>query len=224
MTSTEMRDLLFLKFDNLLESGAPDYADTQIDPILSNAQRRLVRNIDKGFDYNERLKKYLAPLLAGASISGGDIIESENQDGVYPGGILYDLPLDLWYIKSELAILVGASEYIEVKPKTHDFYSANVKNPYKKPNSEVVWRFDFGNSVGPIRDDYKRVELITDSTDIDNYSIKYTVQLPDITIGSADCILHEDLHDLVVDEAYKMLTAATKQDEYQIASNESKNQ
>lgn len=226
MTSTEMRDLFYIKFDSLYENAAPSYDDTQIDQILSNAQHRIVKRIleSKTLGYDEMRKKYLAPLYSAASITGnGNIVVSDNQDEAFENGTIYDLPSDLWYITLESVLLTGSSSRSSVKPKSLDFYTANINNPYQNPNANNVWRFERGNAQSGARIGQKRVELVTDGTTITDYAIRYLTSVPDIVIGSVDSIIHEDLHDDIVDEAYKIATGAVKQDEYNVATNESLN-
>ena len=223
MTAAEMKRLLLLKFEGLFEFSAPAYSDTQLSDVLNNAQRRIVRDIDSpnpsrnygGFDYNERVRKYLVPLLSTADVISGSMSLAT---GTFINGIEVTLPTDCWYIKQERAVLVsnpqGSSE-IPVYPRTLDFYNSNISNPYKKPDSEGIWRLDIEDG---------KVELITDGTNVYNYKIVYMTGVTDINLAtSTTSILHEDLHDDIVDEAYKIMTGASNPETYNIANNEANN-
>lgn len=217
MTATEMKQLLLLKFDGLFELSAPAYSDAQLSAVLNNAQRRILRDVDSpnpqkqygGFDYTERVSKYISPLLVTVNPTA-----STSYTAFYPNGVGYDLPSTCWYIKSERAVV--NSNVVAVKRVTHDFYNANIKNNFKNPNEEEIWRVDSGESV---------VELIaaTGSTP-SSYTIIYTKELDDINITAGDdCELHEDLHDDIVDEAFKIMTGAANPELYNIANNEANN-
>lgn len=226
MTAAEMKRLLLLKFEGLFEFSAPPYSDQQLSDVLNNAQRRIVKDVDSpnpqrnygGFDYTERVKKYLAPLLSSDDVVSGTMTVGVLGTGIFLDGAPVTLPTNCWYIKQERTVLVTVPQgTIEIKTeaKTFDFYSANKDNPYKKPDSSLVWRLDVGAGD---------VELITDGTEVYNYKIVYMTEVPDIDITTpTDCILHEDLHDDIVDEAYQIMTGASSPEKYNIANNEANN-
>lgn len=221
MNAAEMKELLLLKFDGLFESSAPAYSDNQLSAVLNNAQRRILRDVDSadpkkrygGFDYNERVSKYIAPLISGDT---PDVVAAYVP--LYPLGVGYELPVDCWYLRSERA-LIGTTG-VKVKRVTHDSYNANIDNPYKRPSSEEIWRLDAGETGGQTI-----VELIPpEGSSIAEYSIVYTKELQPINLGlSVPCILHEDLHDDVVDEAFQIMTGAANPELYNIANNEANN-
>lgn len=219
MTALEMKELLLLKFDGLFESSAPAYSNSQLSEVLSNAQRRIVRDIDSpnssknygGFDHNERVRKYLGALIS----PGNPTLITPTYNELYPNGVGFTLPSDHWYTRSERAEV--NSVVVSVAPITHDYYEANKDNPYKKPTTEFIWSVTAGDKV---------VELIPgNATDtINSYSIVYTKEVPDIDIdGTVDCILHEDLHDDIVDMAYQIMTGASTPEYYNISNNEANN-
>jgi len=218
MTIVEMKRLLLLKFDGLFDLSAPAYTDIQLSDVLNNAQRRIVKDIDShdpqreygGFDYNERVRRYLASL-----IKRGVPVLANPYGALYPKGIGYELPSDCWYIRSESATS-DINALLKVKSITHDFYWANIDNPYKNPDSETIWSISAGDNI---------VEMIPAFFNgLNDYLIVYTSNIPDMDItAGTDCILHEDLHDDIVDEAYKIITGASSPEYYNIASNEANN-
>ena len=222
MTVAEMKRLLLLKFEGLFEFSAPAYSDQQLSDVLNNAQRRIVRDVDSpnpqrgygGFDYNERVRKYLAPLLVKDNVAGGLTLGAVGT-GVFTYGYPITLPSDCWYIKQEIPTLTGITANVTVKPQPLDFYSANINNPYKQPDTGTIWRFDTGANT---------IEVVTDGTILTEYQIVYMKEVPDVDITTpTECILHEDLHDDIVDEAYKIITGAANPETYNIANNEANN-
>lgn len=238
-----MKYEVLVAYDKLYEGAAPAYDDKQISAVLTKAQLRVVRNlinpvknkIQKGFEMSEERRRQLEQLLESGSISGGDITESSNQDAVHPKGTLYDLPDSFWLAIEEAAVLTASSDEVIVKPVTHDEYMTQVKNPYKKPSSELVWRMDISRvDHGEDDLDYdnrtaKRTELIVADKATDpviDYRVRYISFPTDIVCdeitpsNQRHCILDESLHVDIVDEAVSILTAATEPSEYQIAFNE----
>jgi hypothetical protein len=107
---------------------------------------------------------------------------------------------------------------VKIKPITHDEYSINVRNPFKKPSIEdYVWRLDYGG---------RKHELITDGTfTVGSYHLRYIKNLNPIIVGSntvngvagpLDCELNSIIHNRIVDEAVKIATGITDPELYQI--------
>lgn len=241
LTANETGRLFLDSYDKNFEYGAPSYDDLQISNWLTKAQWRVfTRNYrpDKtgiGFERTELNGKNLEALLKNASILNGDISVSATQTDTHPEGTMYDLPTD-FYLAVEEAVTTGEKvTEAQVKPVTHDYYTQNVSNPYKKPNKDLVWRMnfsreDFGEDGG---DSFtgltpKRIELIVkdkSSYPITNYRVRYLRIPPEIVVdkittsNQRHCILQELVYD-IIDEAVAMATAATKPEEYQISLNE----
>ncbi len=244
MTANDMKYTLLLLYDSMFEYSAPAYDDRQISVILTKAQRRIFnryympnRNkFNEGFESSEKRRGDLEQFIRNAELTSDD--ESASQTGVHPDGVFYDLPDDFLYALEESAITSDSTpNEITVLPVKHDYYRANIKNPYKKPYSNLVWRMDFsrtdhGEDGG---DDYtgrtsKRVELIFNSgSTLSTYRVRYLIQPSDIVCdeitpaNQVHCILDESLHDEIVDEAAKIVVAAVKPEMYQISDTEQKN-
>lgn len=244
MTANELKFSLLLYYDKMFEYGAPAYDDRQISVILNKAQRRVFnryympnRNkFNEGFESSEKRRGDLEQFIRDITLTSAD--SSDVQIGAHPNGKFYDLPDDFLYALEESVITSDSTpNEITVLPIKHDYYRANINNPYKKPYENLVWRMDFsrtdhGEDGG---DDYtgrtsKRVELIlkTGST-LSSYRVRYLIQPPDILCdeitpsNQIHCILDESLHDEIVDEAAKIAVAATKPEMYQIFDAEQKN-
>lgn len=240
MTANELKYEFLQGYDKMFEYGAPAYDDKQISNFLTRAQLRVFKRyyspfknkFREGFESSEFKSKGLAQLIRSASLGAG-ITESSSQTGVHPQGTFYDLPSDYQFTVEEAVELDG--DEVGVKAITHDFYTKNVDNPYKKPYSDLVWRMDFSredhgeDSVDFTGRTAKRVELIVENKStnpVTGYRLRYLCTPPDIvcdeliTINQRHCILDEVLQDEIVDEAVKMATAATKPEEYQISYTE----
>lgn len=242
MTANEMKYAWRLKFEAMFELSAPAYDDRQVSFLLSNAQIRIFKQrynplgnkYQKGFEFDEQRRRDLGQFIKSASISDGNISQSADQTGIHPNGVFYDLPSDFLFNIEENVILSGTSAEIDVLPVKHDYYRANIVNPYKKPYSNLVWRmdisrYDHGEDGG---DSFtgrtpKRIELITDGTAISDYRTRYIIVPPDIVVDSVTpgnqrhCILDDIIHDDIIDEAVQIAKASVEPKEYSIATNES---
>ena len=217
MTAEELSYNFFLAYDKAFEGAAPGYDDKQVSSWLSQGQYRVFDKYYSVFEQSELSRRALDPLIKSTTISAF-------VTGVHPNGYLTDLPSDFMYATEESIIASGQSTETTVVPVTHDFYQKNKGNPYKQPKidggiDDLVWRMDIG-LIGAT----KRTELITDGTDITSYRLEYLQQITDIVIdsltpgNSVDPILDVTVHYEIITEAVKIAVAATKPDEYQIAS------
>lgn len=240
MTANEMKYNLFLLYDKAFEYAAPSYDDRQASTFLTKAQNRIYKRrympnrnrFNEGFENSEQRRSELQQLIKNSVLS-----LSDTQTGVHPNGKFYDLPDDFLYaIEESLVTNVSSPDEIKVLPVTHNYYRANIKNPYKKPDAELAWRMDFsredyGEDGGDAYTDRtpKRCEVIVpNSTTISTYRLRYLMQPPAIVCDELDpsnqrhCILDESLHDEIVDEAVKIAVAATTPEVYQISDKEQK--
>lgn len=243
MTPNYMKYNMLLFYDKLFEYGAPAYDDRQISAILTKAQIRVFKRhympaanrYKEGFEQSEQRKKDLEQFIKNGSISNGDITASiaGEQIAAHPNGILYDMPEGFLYaIEEALITSVSNPEEITVVPIKHDYYRANIRNPYKQPYANLAWRMDYSRETPATGTDLptaKRTEIITDATStITDYRVRYLVSPPDIVVdeivpaNQKHCILDVTLHDEIVDEAVKVAVAATNPETYQVSHTEQK--
>lgn len=244
MTANQLREETLLLFDKQFEFAAPHYDDRQLSKVLTNAQLSVVVDIyspnkdGEDFESIELSKRRLEQLIKPASLSTGDITVSSSQVGVHPNGTFYDLPSDFFLAAEEAATTAEQTAEAEVIPVTHNFYTKNVPNPYKKPYKKVVWRmdisrFDHGEDGGDAYTDRtsKRTELIVKDKatyPVTEYRLRYLVTPPEIVCdeltpaNQRHSILDDTVHYKIVRQAVKIMTAAVKPEEYQIAVNETK--
>jgi len=225
MTANELAYTVQIKFDSLYEYAAPAYDDKQLSIILTDAQHEVVESLIPQFESNEFIRRKLEQLIKSGSIANSDISLSADQTAKHPNGFIYDLPDGFYIAVEEAATLTGGSE-TTVKPITHDYYNSNIKNPYKQPYSDLIWRMDISRVTDAegtaIEASAKRTELITDGTAITDYRVRYLRELPNIVVDNTDetnqkhCILDSSFHPLIVDEAVKIMKAAVTPETYQI--------
>jgi hypothetical protein len=230
MTAQEMRQEFLILYDKITNFDAPGYEDIEISIFLTKAQERVVlsryrglaNKYQEGFEETEIRRKELQELVQGVTLS----TPSTDQTNALPNGVFYDLPEDfLFAISEEITTSIDAT-YDEcnhnvrllVKPTTHDEYTINKKNPFKKPTiRNYCWRMDYNDD---------RHELITDGTyGIASYHLRYMKELVPIIIGTdtvdgvigpQNCQLNQIIHKQIVDEAVKIATGITDPEKYQI--------
>lgn len=230
MTVQEMNAEFLVLYDKITNFDAPGYEAVEISTLLTKAQERvflsyynlLGNRFKEGFDQTEERKKELQQLVVGTTL----VTASVDQTNTLPNGTFYDLPTDCLFVITEEITSVSTDECKdairgEVVPITHDQYSRNIKNPFKKPNVfHKTWRLDYNT---------RRHEIITDgSYTIGSYHLRYikilkpiltdaTVTLEGST-GPLDSELNAILHRRIIDEAVKIATGITDPQQYQIKS------
>lgn len=240
MLANEMKDNMLLFYDKLFGMAAPSYDNRTISAILSKAQLRVFKRyympnrnkFGEGFEATEKRRRDLEQFIKNAIVT-----PSTDQTGVHPNGVFYDMPTDFLYAAQESVVTdLSTPNEVAVIPVRHDEYNANIRNTYKKPWKNLVWRMDYsrldhGEDGGDAMTGRtaKRTELITDSeSTVTTYRVRYLITPPNIVCdditptNQRHCILDETLHDEIVDEAVKIAKAATSPDTYQIADKEQK--
>jgi hypothetical protein len=234
MTAAEL-ELLFLRlYDKVTNLAAPGYSQEEIQAFLNKAQLQAVKQrynhkgnkYREGVEATEKRRKDLSELVRGADISASS--NSSDQTGVFPNGVFFDLPEDFLYtLVEEITISHEDSCFdgnrIKVKPITHDEYTANLSNPFKKPDTTTVWRMDFSHDTVN-GTDALRHEIITDAaTTITTYHVRYIKIPEDIDlINGTTSELHEAMHPEIVDIAVRIATGITDPSAYQVKQVEEK--
>lgn len=226
MTAQEMKNEFLVLYDKITNFEAPGYTDEEISIFLTKGQERtffshynlLGNKYREGFENSEARRKDIKELVKGVTIT----IPSASQLNVLPNGTFYDVPEDCLYAISEEVTIVSTDEClngnrIEVEPIPHDEYTKNLKNPFKKPSPEKVWRLDYQT---------ERHELITDGTyTIGEYHLRYIKRVQPIIVdastidgfvGPLNSELDQIIHKRIIDEAVKIATGITDPEFYQI--------
>lgn len=231
MTASEMDQEFLILYDKITNFDAPGYTPLEKSIFLTKAQERvfldyynpLGNKYREGYEGSEARRKDLKELTKGITIT----TPSVSQTQVLPNGVFYDLPADCMYAVSEEVTTASQDackdgKRIKVKPVTHDEYSININNPFKKPDiKDCVWRLDYQNRIH---------ELVTDGTfNVLSYHLRYIQRLTPIIIGSItvdgvagpqDCKLDPIIHKRIIDEAVKIATGITDPEQYNIKTKE----
>lgn len=221
MTVTEILSYMRLRYDAYASQDAPGYDDADLCALFNKAQKVFCKSLynelanptRKGAEETEKRSKDLVQLKAHSDLS-------TFSTGDHPFSQFVELPNDLWVaLKEECDINYTDScgneitNYrTKVKPIKEDYYNANVKNPYKKPYEELIWRIDreretIADQIGT--NNNKQHELVLfDGASLVKYRISY-YRIPKDIIPPADgasfCefdyIQHEKIADLAVELA-----------------------
>jgi hypothetical protein len=238
LSATDMKNNFLKLYDKVTNFAAPGYEADEISLFLTKAQDQLVKRYynhkgnkyQEGFEETEKRRKDLAELIEHVNIDTSNFPTGSQAGGpseASANGILVNLPEDLLYTLRE-EVKVSADDpclipnsIIPVKAITHDEYTANIYNPWKKPSPDKVWRVDYSSDTANVR----RHELITDGNfKIDQYRLRYLRQPKDIVVGDPfdpqiidiDCELNASVHDEIVDIAVRIATGITDPGGYNI--------
>ena len=208
MTAQEMQYNFELKLgqQNKLDKKFTSY---DVDFFLNASQDDLVEGFysarinpqSRYFEMDERARAMLALLIESTVISSF----TTSDPALHPNALFADLPADFLYALEEQCSIsytdcnsVETTKQSRVLPVTHDEYTINIDNVYKKPWRDLVWRMDFGDTAG-----LKKHELIYgEGITINYYRLRYLRTPISINIvAGTDCELNPILHEEVVDRA-----------------------
>jgi len=245
MTALEMKYEFLLNYDRIASQAAPGYNNMEISTFLTQSQENFIKTrysgsnkYGTGFEESEKRRKDISNLVKYVTL-----VPSTYQVGVYPNGVMYELPIIQGtevFVSIAEQVLVSSDDtcvdgtIIDIKAYTHNQYNANIKNPFKKPYSQLVWRIDSGLNPNT---GARLHQLIGDGTyTLGNYYFKYIkkprpVIIP--TVGSTktidnypasvqlDCELDSETHREVVSDAIRIASGVVQQQtQYQIQGNE----
>lgn len=231
MTTTEFRDYVLVTYDSISNFAAPGYEDADINLFLNAAQEDFVKSLYNGmsnigrvsFERTEKRSKDLSELKRFADISA-------TTPGNHGSNSLFvPLPTDYLYTINEEATISftscgeTVSERVSVKPIREDYYNANIKNPYKRPDNGLVWRMDASRTLdsAPVTGTTKRHELILgDNTTFNTYHVSYIKYPKEIDITDATnlvgfCELDPSTHRQIADTAVQYMLEAARQPRFQ---------
>lgn len=164
MNKFDLQLLFEDKVGSLMTDTNKTFKTSEIERFLNAAMDLYFAQLAEIYEVNEDARKALTNLV---------LTEEVLPEGVTPAGItplnanskFFDVAevLDgsLYKIVEEYAEVSG--EKIFVKPVTHDQYQINIRNPYKKPYSDLYWRIDVEGYV----------EIIPETTPADKYVYRY---------------------------------------------------
>jgi len=237
MNAARMKQVFLELYDKITNLAAPGYLDEEINTFLNLGQLEFVKTrynskgnqYSEGLEATEKRRKDLSELYRDVTLSGGSNNNSD-QTGVSPNAEFFDLPKEFLYTMREEALLTSDDECIDgtrilVKPVTHDEYSINLNNPFKKPNKTKIWRLDYSRDLtqGPTNEK-KRHEIVTfTGTTINEYYVRYIKIPTDINIiDNVDCELDASTHEEIISIAVRIAAGITDPGTYQLKVQEQK--
>lgn len=219
MTAAELKEYFLIGYDSATSLSAPGWSDDEISSFLTIAQKKLFEKYYELFETDEKARKVLNYLVISIDIprATGVIYPHYVTGSAYPNGEYWQLPDRFAYsLKEEATLNINSCEELSLvpadwlrvytKPINLDYYSQNVKNPFKKPYSGLVWRADVSNLEGP-----KLHMLITGgSYRVQTYHLTFLAYPLDISItgnetAELDNVVHQDIVDAAVMLAVKSI-------------------
>ena len=175
MTTTEFSNTFDILYDNIASKSAPGLDLYEKSVYLTKAQLEIVKNhylnqnkYQASFEGNEKRRIDLKELIKNYETS--TLLTSDV--GISNLSKFYQLPTDLFLTIQEQVTFNSTNDclndkVIKVVPKTYDEYNIQIKNPFKKPDNNVVWRLDYSKQNG-----IDNVELLS-IHDIKKYQLRY---------------------------------------------------
>lgn len=222
MTRIEFSNEFDILFDNIASKGAPGLDLYEKSVYLTKAQLELIKahyspdnKYRKAVEGSEKRRIDLKELIKHFNNTSALI----SSNGISNDSKFFSIPDNVFLILQESAIIDSCSTHksVEVKPKTYDEYNIQIKNPFKRPNGDLVWRLDFSR-----QSDSQNVELISPHN-ILKYQIRYIKYPSPIILVNLDdgefsgqglsidgqitpqtCELHQSFHPEILDRAVQL--------------------
>jgi hypothetical protein len=213
----------------MASNDAPGYDDADLTAFFNKAQKVFTKQLvseysnaaNDGTEETEKRSKDLVELKDHSVVT---VFVS----GDHPNSYICDLPDTFWLtLKEECTITytnscnTSVTERIPVKPIKEDYYNANIKNPFKKPYEELIWRIDRerGNiAQGISLTNRKRHELVlfTGAT-ISDYRVSYYRRPKTIDLSNNNdfCEFDPMHHEKIADIAVELMYQTTGKQEFQ---------
>lgn len=224
MTVTEFKNEFLIHYNAIATNSAPGLDDFEISVFLTKAQLELVKSTyeasgnkyKEGFEGSEKRRVDLKELVK--DYKSTQIVTSTSK--IHKDSKFFKIPDDVFLIVYEDATISSTDCYngniLNVNVKTHDEFTIQISNPFKKPDGDICWRMDF-SKIG----NDKVVELINPYT-ITQYHLRYIMFPPPIIVSNLSttfpsegltidgvsnaqtCILDSEFHRQIVDRAVEL--------------------
>lgn len=226
MTIVEFSNQFDILYDNVASKGAPGLDLYEKSVYLTKAQLELVKThysqdnkYRQGFEGSEKRRVDLKELIT----NHNSTTQITSSNGISSSSKFFSIPDDVFLIIQETATINDTTntcitnKIVDVLPKTHDEYNTQIKNPFKRPDENLVWRIDYSR-----QNNNKNVELVS-PFDITNYHVRYIkypepIILTDISSGdfqgeslsiegqtsARTSQLDESFHDEILDRAVQL--------------------
>jgi hypothetical protein len=235
MTTSEFSNQFDILYDNVASKSAPGLDEYEKSVYLTKAQLELVKGkysnqnkYQEGFEGSEKRRVEFKELLSTYKTSTSETFTDNIGDSS-----IYSIPSEAFLIIQEQVKLgyptVNDNRIAKVIPKTHDEYNIQIRNPFKKPNEDTVWRLDYSST-----DIDKRFVELLSLYAINEYIVRYIkypepIVLTDIANGDfvgmeltiegstaeATSKLDQSLHDEILDRAVELAVRDYKESNLQ---------
>jgi len=217
------------EWDILVNAYIPDglmFDEYEKSLWLTRSQEITVSRLYQEFERNEMAREILAPLIR--TFVANEEYEGTVINPLYPASDnshFYQLPIDLWLIVYEEAVLDSKdkclkNKRVSVAPTTHDKLTKILGNPFKGPNENRALRLNLDNNVVEILTKYdlkryfvryiKKLNPIILTDLSDTYNMQTVSLFGDLT-GTrgevktrTECELHESIHHDILELAVQM--------------------
>lgn len=171
MTLPEFKKEFQTHYD-MSSMGAPEMNNYEISLFLTQGVRDVVDEVYSGFEQTEYIKQGLGPLIKEQQLelqSANDYFDKINvYEAVLPG--------NLFYMLQENVKLNNKQGRVEVRSEDLDTLNISMKNPFRKPNKNKVYRTQIGS---------RRVRIYTSSEDVlTHYKVKFIKKYTPIILSN----------------------------------------
>lgn len=214
LTAKEMEYEAKVIYEALASGDAPGYTSRQWSILLTQAQEKLLRElISEGWDKDETNRRISSKLVTSV-----DIVKFKK--GKFPNSFEVEFPDDYFHIVQDTA-----NDNVQVLSKDWNYYHANKKNPFEKPDKETYWKLVHE----------KGAVVITEGSTLSKYWLVYlkrpkpiiTANLSTAIEGETEvtnCELDPIVHRKIVERAAKLADYYTNnQVGYQLGALEEQN-
>lgn len=229
MTTREFSNEFDILYNSIATKSAPGIDLYEKSVYLTKAQLELVKNYftpqgnkyQKGFEQSSKRRNDLKELIRNYKTT----LQLSSSDGIDGKSVFFRIPSNVFIIIQEKAKVISEDScvnntYITVVPKTHDEYSKQINNPFKKPDKKNIWRMDYYSQNGS----NKNIELIS-NYQITEYQCRYVIYPSPIVLGDLvslfpgenltidnvaqeqTCKLSESVHREILDRAVELALA-----------------
>lgn len=206
MTNPEFFEEFDVLYNSICSNKAPGLDVYEKSVLLTEAQEELIKECYSGpsssFEINEAIRRSMDALVKFSSIT-------PTKESSLIGGVIYNLPKDLWVITYESVKIHSSkscldNKEIQVVPVTQDEFNRIKRNPFRGPTSNRTIRLDIGDS---------KVSLLSPHN-LGQYNIGYIIKPPPIILydleddlkidgynQASECILNSYTHRFILEKA-----------------------
>jgi len=223
MTLQEFKNEFQISYNSIATNSAPNIDDYELSVYLTKAQLELVKDYytekgnkyKEGFESSEKRRVDLKELIT--SYTNNSYFTSSK--AIHKNSKFFNIPDDVFLIINENVEILNKGcdngRVSSVKPITHDEFSKQIFNPFKRPNKYISWRLDLSKI------DSKNVVEIISEFDI-TYKLRYIkypkpIIITDLNLfypddnlsingytNVLDCELNKEIHHEILDRAVEL--------------------